>query len=408
MPNVVFTLNVGSSSVKFALYDASGAHALSLRARGAASDVGKQIRFTLNRGGAAESSDLALTEGPPISTHEEALARILLWLGENVRGDDLAAIAHRVVHGGPDFTAPVLAGEEVLATLARYIPLAPSHQPFNIAGVRAAMDAYPDTSQVACFDTAFHQTMAWKERAFALPLSLYESGVRRYGFHGLSYEYIANMLPEHMGESANGKIVVAHLGHGASMCAIEKRASVATTMGMTALDGLVMARRCGALDPGVVLHLLMERNLTPQAVGEILYERSGLFGVSGFSDDMRELLAARGDDSQDPDKKRNRLGAVAAIELYVERAAREIGALAATLDGLDGLVFTGGVGENSAPIRALICNRLRWLGLELDSAANEAGGPKISRTGGKVSAWAFKTDEEIMLARHGWRLGATS
>jgi len=276
----------------------------------------------------------------------------------------------------------------VLRDLEQLVPLAPLHQPHNLEAIRALAKINPGIVQVACFDTAFHAAQSAVASTFALPRALTEKGIRRYGFHGLSYEYIASILPAHLGPAADGKIVVAHLGNGASMCAMHKRCSVATTMGLSALDGLVMSRRCGALDPGVVLYLMDCEHMGSEEITHLLYEQCGLLGVSGISDDMRGLLA-----SDDPRARE-------AVALFVYRIGRELGSLAAALGGLDALVFTGGIGEHSTEIRKWVCEQAAWLGLALDSAANAAGGPCISAADSRVSLWTLPTDEELVIARH--------
>jgi acetate kinase len=300
----------------------------------------------------------------------------------------LAALGHRVVHGGMRHSEPARVTPELLTELEELVPLAPLHEPHNLAPIRTAMRLNPELPQIACFDTAFHRTAPELEQAFALPYTLYEEGIRRYGFHGLSYEYIASVLPETAPEIADGRVVVAHLGNGCSACAMQARRSVATTMGFTALDGIPMGTRCGVLDPGVVLHLMQQKGMTAETLVDLLYRRSGMLGVSGVSSDFRELLAS--------DKPRARF----AIDLFCYNAARHIGSLAAALGGLDGLVFTGGVGENAAAIREQICRASAWLGLELDTLANNRHQNKISTASSRVAAYVIKTDENLMIARH--------
>jgi acetate kinase len=275
-----------------------------------------------------------------------------------------------------------------LAELDALVPLAPLHEPHNLAPIKMALKLDPDLPQVACFDTAFHRTAPEVEQAFALPYSLYEEGIRRYGFHGLSYEYIASVLPVTAPEIAHGRVVVAHLGNGCSACALQDRVSIATTMGFTALDGLPMGTRCGDLDPGVVLHLIQQKQMQPDALVDLLYRRSGMLGLSSVSSDFRELLA-----SAEP---RARF----AVEVFCYRVARHIASLAAALGGLDGVVFTAGVGENAAPVRAAICRACAWLGLELDEAANREHKERISTPKSRVGGYVIKTDENLMIARH--------
>jgi acetate kinase len=320
--------------------------------------------------------------------HLQAMRKLGAWLRERLADDRLVAAGHRVVHGGVDYTAPVRVEPEVLARLEALCPLAPLHQPHNLAAIRAVAAVDPDLPQVACFDTAFHRGHPELADWYALPRRFYEEGIRRYGFHGLSYEYIASVLPEAAPEIAGGPVVVAHLGSGASMCAMKAGRSIDSTMGFTALDGLPMGTRCGALDPGVVIHLIRACGMDADAIERMLYHECGLKGVSGISNDMRTLLA-----SDDPRARH-------AIDLFVWRICREIGALAGVLGGLDGLVFTAGIGERSAEIRERVCARAAWLGIELDHAANRTGGPRISAPASRVAVYAIPTDEELMIARH--------
>ncbi len=305
----------------------------------------------------------------------------------------MIAAGHRVVHGGPLYNRPVVIDESVIAELRRLIPLAPLHQPHHLAAIAALSKLHPTLPQFACFDTSFHHTQPEVAAAFALPRNLTEEGIRRYGFHGLSYEYIASVLPDFLGTAgAQARVAVAHLGNGASICAMRGRKSIATTMGFTALDGLPMGERCGNLDPGVVLYLMEEKGMTAQAIGDLLYHRSGLLGVSGISNDMRTLLT-----SALPHAKE-------AVDLFVYRICRELGSLAAALGGLDALIFTAGIGEHAGEIRRRVCEQTAWLGFELDEAANMAGGPRITRLGAMTSAWVIPTDEDLMIARHCWAL----
>jgi acetate kinase len=300
----------------------------------------------------------------------------------------IAAVGHRVVHGGEHFAAPVLIDDAILDQLEKLAPLAPLHQPHNIAPIRVISRIAPDIPQVACFDTAFHRTQPPVAQLHALPRDLSATGVKRYGFHGLSYEYIASVLPGIVGDAARGRVVAAHLGNGCSMCAMRDGKSVTTTMGFTALEGLPMGTRSGAIDPGVLLYLLTERGMSVADVSDLLYHRSGLLGVSGVSNDMRKLLAS------------NAREAAEAIELFVYRINRELGSLVAALGGIDALVFTAGIGEHAAPVRARVCESAGWLGIRLDPAANAAGGPRISAADSPVSAWVVPTNEELMIARH--------
>jgi acetate kinase len=326
---------------------------------------------------------------PPAQTgdHASAAEWLLARITERLPDISLAAAGHRVVHGGAAFADPVRIDDDVLATLDRFVPLAPNHQPQNLAAIRAVMRAAPRLPQVACFDTAFHRTQPERAQWFALPRWLNEKGIQRYGFHGLSYEYLASVLPRFAGERADARAIHAHLGNGASLCAIERRRSVATTMGFTALDGLVMGTRCGAIDPGVVLHLIEERGFSAAEVSDLLYNRSGLLGVSGIGSDVRVLETDRSAEAEQ------------ALDLFAYRAAREIGSLAAALGGLDALVFSAGIGEHSASMRARICGYSAWLGIALDAAANAAHGPRISTPASRVDVLVIPTDEEIVIAR---------
>jgi acetate kinase len=296
------------------------------------------------------------------------------------------------VHGGMEFSEPVKLDAGVVAKLERFVPLAPLHQPHNLAPIRLVAERLPQILQVACFDTAFHRAQPEIAQAFALPASITDRGVRRYGFHGLSYEYIASAFPRLDAAAAAGRVIVAHLGNGASLCAMKAGKSVASTMGFTAVDGLPMGTRCGSIDPGVMLYLLDELKMDARAIEKLIYQQSGLLGVSGVSSDMRSLL-----ESREPRAK-------LAVDLFVYRIGREIGSLAAALGGLDALVFTAGIGERSAVIRERVCREAAWLGVQLDEAANGKGGPRISPSSSRVSAWVVPTNEELMIARHTQRL----
>jgi len=386
MTDAILALNAGSSSIKFALYACrpDTADPTSI-ADGEIEGIGDTPRLTIREAAGATAMERELPAG---SGHEKLLHLVLEWIDGHSAGLSLIAAGHRVVHGGTDFAAPILIDETVLARLERLVPLAPLHQPHNIAAIRCLAEAVPDLPQVACFDTGFHRTNSSLATTFALPRALTGEGVRRYGFHGLSYEYIASVLPRHAGAAAEGRVVVAHLGHGASMCAMRARRGIATTMGLTALDGLPMGRRCGALDPGVILFLIKEKGMDYEALTDLLYHRSGLLGVSGISDDMRELLASQDDEAKE------------AVDLFAYRIGRELGSLAAALGGLDVLVFTGGIGEHAAAVREHVCRSAEWLGVKLDPAANEQGRERISAPGSAVSVFVIPTDEDLMIARH--------
>ena len=393
MTDAILVINAGSSSIKFSLFPGEQRPTREdLVCEGECAGLGHrvQVHFTAKDGAGGPLLDEHLPEG---TTHENALAALLHWLESRFPQQELLAAGHRVVHGGMLYKEPVRIDAEVVAELTRLIPLAPLHEPHHLAAIAAISKLHPTLPQVACFDTSFHHTQPEVAATFALPRHLSEEGIRRYGFHGLSYEYIAGVLPDIIGPpTAQGRVVVAHLGSGASMCAMKQRKSVATTMGFTALDGLVMSRRCGSLDPGVVLYLMEEKKMTAGAISDLLYQSSGLLGVSGLSDDMKTLLA-----SEKPN-------AAEAVNLFVYRICRELGSLAAALDGLDALIFTAGIGEHAPEIRRRVCTESAWLGLEIDAAANVAGGPRITKADSKTSAWVIPTDEDLMIARHTWRL----
>jgi acetate kinase len=382
----ILVVNAGSSSIKFALYPIARSDDDKTPVySGEIEGIGDVARLRVQDAGDKRVEDSAIDGSV---THHVALSVLLKWIAKNSDGIELAAAGHRVVHGGREFTGPVKITADVMRKLEALCPLAPQHQPHNLAAVDALSKLHPKLPQVACFDTSYHTTQPLVATAFALPRALSEKGVRRYGFHGLSYEYIAGILSEYLGPRADGKVVVAHLGHGASMCAMVKRQSIATTMGFSALDGLVMGKRCGSLDPGVILYLLDHQAMNSKQIGHLLYEESGLFGVSGVSDDMRELLKSR--DAH----------AAEAIEVFVYRIVRELGSLVAALGGLDALVFTGGIGEYASEIRARVCRQATWLGVRLDERANAGGGPVISESAGSISVLALKTNEEYVIARH--------
>jgi acetate kinase len=391
MSDRVLVLNAGSSSLKFALYTAA-AHPSRLM-HGEISGLGISPQFSAfdEEGKALDGERVTSAHDGPL-THETAVRRLLDWLASCGEERRLCGAGHRVVHGGNRFAEPVRIDAGVFAELERLVPMAPLHQLHDLAGVHVLMAQRPDLPQVACFDTAYHRSQPAVAQNFALPRELTDAGIRRYGFHGLSYEYIADALPAQLGKRAEGRVVVAHLGNGASMCAMLGRRSIATTMGFTALDGLVMGTRSGSIDPGVIFYLMREKGMGAPEVEHMLYHRSGLLGVSGVSSDMRALLA-----SDDPRARE-------AVELFVYRAARELGSLAAALGGLDALVFTAGIGERAAKVRAMICERTRWLGVELDAAANTAHREVISSAASRVAVCVVPTDEEIVIARHTCRL----
>lgn len=390
MADAILVLNAGSSSLKFSVFRDGESPELLLR--GQLEGLLTAPRFVAKDGAGHTVGEQSWEAGTRLG-HEGAVRFLFRWgRGGALAGHRIAAAGHRVVHGGVRYDRPALLDDAVLAALEALVPLAPLHQPHNLAAIRAVAAAVPGLPQVACFDTSFHRSQPAVAQAFALPRRYTDEGVRRYSFHGLSYEYVASVLPGLDPAAAAGRTVVAHLGNGASMCALEGGRSVASTMGFTALDGLPMGTRCGALDPGVPLYLMDGHGLGARALEKLLYQESGLLGVSGVSSDMRTLLAS-------PDPR-----AAEAIDLFVYRVGRELGSLAAALGGLDAVVFTGGIGENAAPVRARVCRGAAWLGLELDGPANEAGGPRISTPGSRVAAWVVPTNEELMIARHTRRL----
>jgi len=383
----ILVVNAGSSSLKFSLFRVDDAASLHLAARGQLDGIGTRPRLKASDGAGSPlvESEIAVAEAREV---KDAVALAAAWLRTRFTGEPLLAVGHRVVHGGPEFSRPVLVDVPVLSELERLVPLAPLHQPHNLAAIRMLRETQPQIPQVACFDTAFHRAHPQLADLYALPWGYYEAGVRRYGFHGLSYEYIATALPKVAPGIAGGRVVVAHLGSGASLCAMRAGASVDSTMGFSTLDGVPMGTRPGGIDPGVLLYLVAQRGMPPAELEKLLYKDSGLLGLSGVSNDMRVLLESR--------KPRARI----AVDYFVYRVAREIGALAGTLGGVDGLVFTAGIGENSAEIRARIVDACAWLGVTLDAEANRRGGPRISPAGSAVSAWVVPTNEELMIARH--------
>lgn len=386
MNDVVLTLNAGSSSIKFAAYALESARLRSVAA-GHIEGLGAQATFSV-RTADGETRDFVIDERHGEVDHAVAMGAIVEWLQDAHDGARVVAVGHRVVHGGADFSSPMIVDDGKLATLRGFIPLAPLHQPHNIAGVEAALHAFPGAVQVACFDTAFHRSHPFIADTFALPRRFYDEGVRRYGFHGLSYEFISRRLRVIAPVLATGRVIVAHLGNGASLCAMRDGKSVASTMGFTALDGLPMGTRCGQLDPGVVLYLMTEKGMSAQAVADLLYRDAGLKGMSGLSHDMRALEA-----SDDP-------AARDAIAYFLARVRREIGGLAATVGGVDCLVFTGGIGENSWRVREAALGDMGWIGIRLDTQANRQNASVISSADSPVTVFVLQTDEERMIAEH--------
>ena len=384
MVPVLLVLNAGSSSLKFQVFEAGDAGDPQRIFRGQFEGLGDAPHFSVRDGHDAGLVDRSWTE--PFG-HEQALRELTSWLREHRGEYRLAAIGHRVVHGGIRHHGPVLVDDGVLRELEALEPLAPLHQPHNLEPIRIVRSMMPDLPQVACFDTAFHRRQPEVAQLFALPQDMIRMGVRRYGFHGLSYEYIASVLSDYDAALASGRVVVAHLGNGASLCALAKGESVATTMGLSALEGLPMGTRCGSLDAGVVFFMLRELKLSPGEVEQILYKKSGLLGLSGLTNDMRKLRSAA------PTNRDARL----AIDVFVYRIVREIGSLIAALGGIDGIVFTAGIGEHDVATRSEVLRGLAWAGFELDEAANGEGGPRITRQGA-AAAWVIPTNEELSIA----------
>ncbi len=378
--DAVLTLNAGSSSFKFGLFSAEPEPWLNGLVSGIGGDALLKVKGPT--GETLVERDLVDSK-----THSHALKEALRVLPELRSFDSIVAVGHRIVFGGPNLDRPKRIDEELIAHLEAFVPFAPLHQPYNLGGVRAAMKAFPNAVQVGCFDTAFHRTQNWVRDTFALPRRYFDEGVRRYGFHGLSYQYIAGALAERYPELAKGRVVVAHLGNGASMCAMAAGKSVDSTMGFTALDGLPMGTRCGQIDPGVLLYLMDQQGMSVSEVTNLLYRESGLKGLSGVSNDMRELLASSSED------------AAGAVSYFVSRIQRELGALTAVLGGLDAFVFTAGIGENSPKIRAMVCEGLAWLGIELDAKANQEGRERISTPGSDTAVLSVPTNEELVIAR---------
>jgi acetate kinase len=385
MNDYALVLNAGSSSLKFSVYRTPEASGWLLDSHGQIAGIGTSPRLSASDGSGARLAD------EPVAGADGTAAfdALVVWLRARYQGAArVIGVGHRVVHGGARYTRPTIVTPEVMTDLRALVPLAPLHQPYNLAAIDATIERLPGVPQVACFDTSFHSSQPAVAAVVALPRDLCQGGLQRYGFHGLSYEYIASVLPEVAPEIARGRVIVAHLGSGASLCALRDGASVDNTLGFTALDGLCMGTRPGAIDPGVILYLFQALGLSVKEVESILYKKSGLLGISGLSNDMRELV-----DSSEP-------GARLAVEYFVYQAAKQIGSMASVLKGIDGLVFTAGIGENSAEIRKRICHACGWLGIDLDEQANSRREPRISRTGSRVSAWVIPTNEELVIARH--------
>ncbi|MEP7097459.1 MAG: acetate/propionate family kinase [Dokdonella sp.] len=388
MSSAILVLNAGSSSVKFALYDQ---RPLTPLLRGAIDGIGNSAR--VDASGPCAAALLAADALPQAGSHEVCTQWLLDAIRERLPKITLQAAGHRVVHGGATFSAPTRIDDTVLRQLEALTPLAPNHQPANLAAIRAVTAIWPELPQIACFDTSFHRSQPRLAQLFALPRELIDAGIVRYGFHGLSYEYLSGILPDFVGDRANARVVIAHLGHGASMCALREGRSIATTMGFTTLDGLMMGSRCGALDAGVVLYLLREKKMSVDQVDRMLNKQSGLLGVSTISDDVRELEASS--DAR----------AAEALQLFAYRAARELGSLVAALGGLDVLVFSAGIGEHSASTRQRICRYLQWLGVALDPVANAQHATRISAESSALDVLVIPTNEELVIARAAQTMG---
>jgi acetate kinase len=379
-------LNAGSSSLKFCVFRRPKGEKWLLEAKGQIEGIGTAPRLTAKDSGGGKLADEQL--GTEVNDGHKAVDSLADWLRSNYGGSKVLGVGHRVVHGGSRFDSPTIVDQKILRDLYDLVPLAPLHQPYNLAAIEEVFVRLPKVPQVACFDTSFHRHHSAVAELVPLSGNLCKAGLHRYGFHGLSYEYIASVLPEVAPEIARGRVIVAHLGSGASLCALKEGKSIDSTLGFTALDGLCMGTRPGSLDPGVVLYLFQSLGLSPKEVEDVLYKKSGLLGISGISSDMRDLLSR--------DEPEARL----AVDYFVYRVTKEIGALVAELGGIDGMVFTAGIGENSAEIRRRICESSAWLGLELDEKANTNRGPRISTPQSKVSTWVIPTNEELMIARH--------
>jgi acetate kinase len=386
MDDYALVLNAGSSSLKFCVFRRPVAERWLLEAQGQIEGIGTWPRLLAKdtNGKILAENDLSAE----VRDGQTAIGALASWLRSMYGGSRVLAVGHRVVHGGTRYARPTVVTREVLANLYKLVPLAPLHQPHNLAAIEAVFERLPDVPQVACFDTGFHLGRPHVAEVIPLPGDLCKSGLQRYGFHGLSYEYVTSALAETAPEIAKGRVIIAHLGSGASLCAVNSGKSVDTSMSFTALDGLCMGTRTGSIDPGAVLYLFQTLGMSVNEVEAILYKKSGLLGISGVSNDMRDLLASTAPEAR------------LAVDYFIYRAAKEIGALAAVLHGIDGLVFTAGIGENSPEIRRRICEASSWLGVELDPEANAHGGPRISTPHSNVSAWVVPTNEELMIARH--------
>lgn len=387
MDDFALVLNAGSSSLKFCVFQRPDGERWRLEARGQIEGIGTSPRLSVKDANLRKVADEQL-DTSSVQNGSDAIGALAVWLRSQYAGARVLGVGHRVVHGGAKFTKPVRITPEVLTELRKLIPLAPLHQPYNLAAIEAVEERLPGVPQVACFDTSFHRDHKPVADLIPLPREICEGGLQRYGFHGLSYEFIASTLPEVAPEIAKGKVIVAHLGSGASLCALNNGQSVDTTMGFTAVEGLCMGTRPGSIDPGAVLYLFQNLGLSVKEVETILYKKSGLIGISGISNDMRDLLGRAEPEAQ------------LAVDYFIYRIAKEIGGLAAALGGVEALVFTAGIGENSAEIRHRVCEASAWLGIEIDTAANEQNATKISTPQSKLSVWVIPTNEELMIAFH--------
>ena len=384
----VLVLNAGSSSLKFALYPINGDVAEAPAVSGQVEGIGATPEITLKTADGGRIHEAVPTGGSQGEQHRDALNHVFALLNRHNPALDIVAAGHRIVHGGEHYSAPTRLDEAVLRTLDTFVPLAPLHQPHNLRAVRAVAMLMPNVPQVGCFDTAFHRTQPAVAQAFALPRKYSAEGVKRYGFHGLSYDYVARQLQDVIGERAKGAVVIAHLGNGASMCALRDGKSVASTMGFTAVEGLMMGTRTGSLDPGVMLYLMEQKGLDAKALTNLLYKESGLLGVSGISQDMRTLLASSAPEARE------------AVELFCYRIARELGSLAAAAGGMDALVFTGGIGEHAAAVREKVAALSTWMGIDIDAAANAQHASRIDTAASRVAVAVVPTNEERMIARY--------
>jgi acetate kinase len=378
--------NAGSSSLKFCVYSRPDDQTWGLEARGQIDGIGTSPRLSVKDGAGGSVADDGLDSS--VRDGRAALSVLATWLRGRYAGARVLGVGHRVVHGGAKYDGPCIVTPQVLEDLRQLVTLAPLHQPYNLGAIEAVWEQLPGVPQVACFDTSFHRGQSAVAELIPLPKDIRDAGVQRYGFHGLSYEYIASVLPQVAPDIANGRVIVAHLGSGASLCALKNRRSLDSTLGFTALDGLCMGTRPGSVDPGVILHLFQTMGRSAKEVETLLYKKSGLLGISGISNDMRDLL---GDDSP---------SARLAVDYFVYEITKHMGALTAVLGGLDAIVFTAGIGERSVEIRRRVCEASAWLGVTLDAAANSAHGPKISAPASRVSVWVVPTNEELMIARH--------